>query len=240
MSSGVIWHEVECAGYAADLPVWERLSVTASAPVLELGCGSGRVALHLARLGHDVCGVDADPDLVSSLATAAAQRKLPVEAIHADVTRLSLDREFDLILAPMQLLQVIGGSTARGATLRRAVAHLPPGGRFAAAIVDGIPGNVPAEPAPLADVREVDGWIYSSLPLEVEVADGDLRVRRLRQVVSPNGELSEEEHVELLELIEASSLEREASVAGLRPAGRLQVPPGDGHVGSTVVVLERA
>jgi SAM-dependent methyltransferase len=240
MSSAALWHQVECAGYAADLPVWERLAEAAEGPVLELGCGSGRVALRLARLGHPVWAVDADRELVSSLAAAAAAEGLAVEAIEADATRLSLDREFGLILAPMQLLQVIGGHAARDAALRRAAAHLRPGGRLAAAIVDGVPAEAPSKRLPLADLRDVDGWIYSSLPLGVEAADGLLRVRRLRQVVSPNGELSEDEHTEILELIDARSLEGEASGAGLRPAARLEVPPGDGHVGSTVVVLEKA
>ena len=240
MSSAALWHQVECGGYAPDLPVWERLAEAAEGPLLELGCGSGRVAVRLARLGHRVCGVDADPELVASLAAAAASQGLPVEAIHADLTRLSLDREFALILAPMQLLQVIGGSAARNHALRRAAAHLRPRGRFAAAIVDGLPAELPAQGPPLADIHEAGGWIYSSLPLGVEVTDGRLRVRRLRQVVSPTGELSEDEHTDLLDLIDAASLEGEASAAGLRPAARLQIPPGDGHVGSTVVVLEKA
>jgi SAM-dependent methyltransferase len=240
MSSAALWHQVECAGYAADLPVWDRLAETAEGSLLELGCGSGRVALRLARLGYRVCGVDRDPELVASLATAAASQELPMEAIHADVTRLSLDREFALILAPMQLLQAIGGRAARDAAFRRAAAHLRAGDRLAAAIVDGVPRELPAPGPPLADIREANGWIYSSLPLAVEVADGRLRVRRLRQIVSPNGDLSEDEHTDLLELIDAGSLEGEASAAGLRPAARLPVPPGDGHIGSTVVVLEKA
>ena len=37
----------------------------------------------------------------------------------------------------------------------------------------------------LPDVRELDGWVYSSLPLEVAVAGGGIEVRRLRQLVSP-------------------------------------------------------
>jgi SAM-dependent methyltransferase len=240
MSSVALWHQVECAGYAADLPVWERLAEAAQGPVLELGCGSGRIALRLARLGHRVWAVDIDPELISSLAAVTESQGLPVKAIEADVTRLSLDREFGLILAPMQLLQVIGGRAARAAALRRAAAHLGPGDRFAAAIVDGVPAQVPGDALPLPDLREVDGWIYSSLPLGVDVADGLLRVRRLRQVVSPDGGVSEGEHTEILELIDARALEDEASAAGLRPAARLEVPPGDGHVGSTVVVLEKA
>ena len=52
MSSAAVWHEVECGGYAADLPVWERLADAAGGAVLELGCGTGRVALRLASRGN--------------------------------------------------------------------------------------------------------------------------------------------------------------------------------------------
>ena len=52
----VIWHDVECGAYAADLPLWRELAAGRSGPVLEIGCGTGRVALDLARDGHAVTG----------------------------------------------------------------------------------------------------------------------------------------------------------------------------------------
>ena len=42
-----IWLEVECGAYAADLALWSELAREAAGPVLELGCGTGRVAVHL-------------------------------------------------------------------------------------------------------------------------------------------------------------------------------------------------
>ena len=62
---------------------------------------------------------------------------------------------------------------------------------------------------------------------------------RLRQVVSPAGELSEAIDEVRLAVLEAGQLEREAAAAGLRPAGRREVPTSELHVGSTVVLLER-
>ena len=84
-----------------------------------------------------------------------------------------------------------------------------------------------AETSPLPDVREVDGWVYSSLPLETVVGNGEIVVRRLRQTVSPEGELSEELDEIWLCALSAGALEREAEAAGLRLAGRRDVPPTD-------------
>lgn len=240
MRSAVVWHEVECGGYSVDLTVWERLADRAAPPVLELGCGSGRVALHLARRGHPVWAVDANPSLLETLATRAAAEGLDVHTTCADMRTMALDQPFELVLAPMQVLQMLGGPQDRRAALQRAAAHLAPGGRLAAAIVE--PGETPpgGPAAALPDVREVDGWVYSSLPVAVATAAGGVEIRRLRQAVSPDGSLSEEEHTDRLDALEAGVLEAEAAQQGLSPARRLEIEPGDGHVGSTVVILRQA
>ena len=47
----VVWHDVECGRYDADLPLWRELAASARRPVLDVGAGTGRVALDLARAG---------------------------------------------------------------------------------------------------------------------------------------------------------------------------------------------
>ena len=64
LADAVIWHDVECGGYEADLGLWRELAAAAGGPVLELGSGTGRVALDLAARGHDVTAVDSDPALI--------------------------------------------------------------------------------------------------------------------------------------------------------------------------------
>jgi SAM-dependent methyltransferase len=233
------WHEVECGGYAADLPLWERLADDAHGAVLELGCGSGRVALHLARRGCEVWAVDANPALLEVLESRATTAGLPVRAQLADVRALELDREFGLVIAPMQVIQMLGGADSRLAALKRAARHLAAAGRLAAAIVEHPADSVEGVgAAAIPDVRELDGWIYSSLAVAVSEDDGGLEIHRLRQAVSPEGSLNEEEHRERLDSLDAETLEAEAGSVGLRPAEHLEVPPTDGYLGSTVVVVE--
>jgi SAM-dependent methyltransferase len=234
LDAGVIWHDVECASYGADLPLWEELVAAGDGAVLDLGCGTGRVALHLARRGHEVIGLDRDATLLAALRERAGE--LAVGTVHADARDFALDRPVALALAPMQTLQLLEGPEDRLACLRRVAAALAPGGRFAAAILEEMPPPDDSPP-PLPDVREIDGWVYSSLAVEAAVGPDEIVIHRLRQIVSPAGELDEEPNRVRIETFSATQLEREAATAGLTPVERHRIGATDIHVGSTVVVL---
>jgi SAM-dependent methyltransferase len=215
-TQATIWHDVECGAYAADLPLWEELAERSEGPVLELGCGTGRVALHLARRGHAVVGLDRDPELLAALAEPAS-----------------------LVLAPTHLLQLLPDSAQRRECLGCVAAALCPGGLLAAAIIESMP-EADGAPPPLPDVREVDGWVYSSLAFEAAIGPGEIVVRRLRQLVSPDGSLSEEPNEVRIATFTAKELEAEAAACGLVPAGQREIPPTTMHEGSLVVLLERS
>jgi SAM-dependent methyltransferase len=234
VSTAAIWHDVECGAYAADLPLWEELAQAGGGEVLDLGCGTGRVALHLARRGHPVVGLDVDVELLAALSARASE--LPVTTVHADARDFELNRPVPVALAPMQTLQLLDGAEDRAACLRCVAAHLEPGGHFAAAILEQMP-EPDGSPPPLPDVREADGWVYSSLAVEAAIGPGEIVIHRLRQTVSPGGELSEEPNQVRITTFPASQLEVEAAAAGLRPLERRQIGPTDIHVGATIVVL---
>jgi SAM-dependent methyltransferase len=238
MSTGeaTIWHDVECGSYEADLRLWEELAERCGGSVMELGCGTGRVALHLARRGYEVIGLDSDAELLAVL--AARGEGLDLETRHADARAFALEAPVALVLAPTHLLQLLPGQAERLECLRSAAASLRTGGLLAASIIEAMP-EPDGAPPPLPDVREVDGWVYSSLAVEAATGPGEIVVRRLRQLVSPEGALSEEPNEVRIATFSAASLEADAEAAGLRPAGRREIPPTDIHVGSLVVLLER-
>jgi len=235
-TANAIWHDVECGSYEADLALWEELAERCGGPVLELGCGTGRVALHLARRGHQVIGLDRDPELLEALASRGAQ--LPVSTLEADARSFELRAPASLVLAPTHLLQLLDDSGERAESLGCIAAALRPGGLLAATIIEEMP-EPDGAPPPLPDVREVDGWVYSSLAVEAAVGPGEIVVRRLRHTVSPEGSLSEEPNEVRINTFSADVFESEAASFGLVPVGRREIAPTELHVGSLVVLLER-
>jgi SAM-dependent methyltransferase len=235
----VIWHDLECGGYTTDLSHLERLAERAGRSVLELGCGSGRVALHLASRGFEVLGVDRDTALVAALSARASGRRASAKAAVADVRGLDLGLRFDAVIAPMQLIQLLAGAEERRLCLAGIASHLHPAGLAAVALVDPPPPTA-GGPPPLPDLRESEGWVFSSSPTSVHSEDGAIVVRRLRQRVSPEGKLSEEPNEVRLSELSPAQLEEEARSCGLRPCERIAIPPSAEHVGSTIVVMEPA
>jgi SAM-dependent methyltransferase len=240
MNDAVIWHDVECGGSGADLPLWRELASSAGGPILDLGAGTGRVTLDLAAAGHDLTALDSDPVLLEALAERARARGLDVRCVTADAREPGAIGRFSLILAPMQFMQVLGGEPARAAVLAGVAACLAPGGVFAAAISD-LDEAIAAEDAepPLPDIGERQGWTYSSLPLDVRPEEGGVAVEWLRQVVSPAGELTEKRHTQVLDSLAPGELEAEASAHGLRPEARHEIPHTMEYIGSTVIVCRR-
>jgi SAM-dependent methyltransferase len=236
VNATAIWHDAECGAYSADLALWETLAEAAGGTVLDLGCGTGRVALHLARRGHTVVGLDSNPELIATLSGRAAG--LSLQPVLADARAFELDTDVALALAPMQLVQLLPGRADRLECLGCVAAHLLPGGRLALAIVEELPRQSEGQP-PLPDVREVDGWVFSSLPVDAVDVGEEIVIRRLRQTVSPAGELHEEDNEVRIRTLAAAELEEEGMACGLVPLTRRRIPPTDLHVGSTVVVLGR-
>jgi SAM-dependent methyltransferase len=234
----VLWHELECGRYAQDLPLWRELAARADGPILDVGAGSGRVALDLARAGHDVVALDLDPLLLEALEQRAAAARLTVETVCADARDFRLGRDVALVLAPMQTIQLLGGATGRAGLLGSAAACLRPGGLLACALADALEGfDAEHTEPPLPDVLERDGWVYASQPVAVRSDAEGTTIERIRQTVSPGGARTAEGDAVRLDRLDTDALEAEGVAAGLRPAGRRFVEMTEEHVGSEVVLL---
>ena len=230
-----IWHELECGRYRQDLGLWRELARRFGDPVLEVGAGTGRVALELARAGHSVTALDHDPVLLAELGRRA--RGLPVRTTAADARSFELGGEFALVLAPMQLVQLLGGAEGRRAFLGRVRRHLRPRGAAALAIVEELELFEESEPGLAPDACELDGVRFASQPVAVSVDGDGFVLRRRRRVSAPGSRPVVTEDAVRLDQITASELEADAVAAGLALGGRAWVPATRDHTGSTVVIV---
>jgi 2-polyprenyl-3-methyl-5-hydroxy-6-metoxy-1,4-benzoquinol methylase len=95
--------------------------------VLDAGCGTGRVAIELARRGFEVTGVDLDARML-----AEAQAKAPdLDWVTGDLATLDLGREFDTVVMAGNVMLFVTPGT-EGAVVRALAAHLAPEGRLVA------------------------------------------------------------------------------------------------------------
>ncbi len=75
--------------------VLEELRLSPGSHILDVGCGTGRHAVELARRGYQVTGVDISAGMLTEAAKAAREAGVEVELIHADATQFTPDRLFD-------------------------------------------------------------------------------------------------------------------------------------------------
>ena len=246
----VLWHELECGFYRADLALWRELADREGGPILDIGAGTGRVSMMLADAGHEVVAVDLDETLLHALRERDTAAK--VQTVCADARGLALGRsDFGLCIVPMQTIQLLGGSPGRLAFLRAARAHLRRGGALACAIASALEpfDCARGDPAPVPDSMRVGGVLYVSSPTRVKVSRGSLLIERERLLVALGGDAcgadggpaapveALERNVIELDRVSPAQLRREASEVGLRPEPTRRIPASEEHTGSAVVML---
>lgn len=243
----VIWHDLECGGYAEDLPLWRSLAAEYGDPVLDVGAGTGRVTLDLARAGYRVTALDRDRELIAALEERLGRKsellrpssQAPVTTVVADARGFDLSERFPLAIVPMQTIQLLGGRDGRASFLRCALAHGRPGGVLAIAIAEALELYEVTDgvPFPLPDIRELDGVVYSSQPVAVRADRGGFVLERRRETVAVAGERTVERDLIRLDRLTAAGLEREGRAAGFIVVDRESVPETSDYVGSEVVIL---
>jgi SAM-dependent methyltransferase len=247
-STAVIWHDLECGGYRADLPLWrelaEEIGPETGCRILDVGAGTGRVSLHLARAGHHLTALDSDGELLDALRERAGGTRL--ETVQADARSFELEiRDYPLCVIPMQTLQLLGGARPRMRFLRHAHSHLRPGGLLACAIVTDLePFDSEIEGhGPSPESAHLGGALFVSRALSVRVDRQHIRIERERTITpgsataSTSQPSSRERNVVELDRLSVARLRRDGLDVGFSDGGLRSIPETDEHVGSSVVLL---
>jgi SAM-dependent methyltransferase len=126
-----------------DLPFWLRLAEEAASPVLELGCGTGRLSLRVARRAPRFVGIDRSPAMLERIRERLRRARLGSRAllVRGDVRALPFQpsARFGLVMAPYGLAQSLLRDRDLDAALRSAATVMRAGARLGVDLVPDLP-----------------------------------------------------------------------------------------------------
>lgn len=135
------WENARTLG-RCDVPFWRRLALDAHGPVLELGCGTGRVAVPLGRAGVHLTGIDRSEPMLARARRRVARTTVSrhVRLVRGDIRHLPFSPStFAAILAPYGVLQSLLREQDLAAALAAAHGVLRRGGAFGLELVADLP-----------------------------------------------------------------------------------------------------
>ena len=192
---------------SADLAFWQVMAIAGSNGLLELGCGTGRVLLPLARVGHHLTGLDLAAPMLehcrANLQAESPEVRDRVTLLEADMTSFDLDRRFRQIYCAFGTFHHLRTVEQQLACLERCCHHLLPRGTLILDLINPDPapssvtGDVPADadtPAVIVDWtdgRRIRSWATvrdhhrtlqcNDCEVTYEIVEADGTTRRLTE-----------------------------------------------------------
>ena len=130
------WADIYDSVYSyvrADIPFYVEEAVAVGGPVLELGCGTGRVTIPIAEAGVDIVGLDSSPAML-----AVARSKIAghpewggsLSLVQGDMRDFSMGQRFDLVIIPFRGFLALMTVEDQMRTLENIKRHLTPAGKL--------------------------------------------------------------------------------------------------------------
>jgi SAM-dependent methyltransferase len=232
-----------------DVPFYTALAADAGGPVLELGCGTGRVLAPCAAAAGGGVGVDSSPAMLERARRRLAAAGLAdrVELHLGDMRTVRLGRRFPLVTIPFRSMFHLPGDDEWLAALATVRAHLGPGGRFAGDVFVPDPEVLTSRNDHhgfAGEVRHPDTgqrmalWEHNSFDPVAQVA----HKRRVTEILDDDGLVLERRHClldvhfrhpnEVLRLLAAAGLTVEQVLVGLCQVGAGGDPVRHSHRGA--------
>jgi SAM-dependent methyltransferase len=122
--------DLEDEGYYDDWQLTEQWARALGGPLLDLACGTGRMALRLAAQGYQVTGVDITPEMIEWARRKATKQAISIEWVVADARTFQLQKQFSFIYMLENVFQFFLMREDQQAMLARVCEHLLPEGCF--------------------------------------------------------------------------------------------------------------
>jgi SAM-dependent methyltransferase len=124
-----------------DVPFWQRLAAAQDGRVLELGCGTGRLTVPVARAGARVVGIDRSAPMLARARQRLRRSRASALLLRGDIRRLPFRTraKFAMVMAPYGMLQSLTSERDLRATLAAVHGALQRGGLFAVDLVPDLP-----------------------------------------------------------------------------------------------------
>jgi ubiquinone/menaquinone biosynthesis C-methylase UbiE len=135
------WENKQTVG-RRDIAFWQRMAAPVEGAVLELGCGTGRVAIPVAKAGATVFGIDRSASMLDRGRAKVRRARVGshVQFIRGDIRHLPFpDQSFPLVMAPYGILQSLLDETLLAATLTDVHRVLTRDGTFGLELVADLP-----------------------------------------------------------------------------------------------------
>jgi ubiquinone/menaquinone biosynthesis C-methylase UbiE len=166
-------------------------------PVLDVGCGTGRILLDYLAKGIDIEGVDNSPELLAICQTKAQAMGLSPTLYQQHMEKLDLPRRYRTILAPSSVLQLVADADVARSTVGRWLAHLEPGGALVAPFSFGWREGDPMDTGwylLFEKPRPADGAVVRSLTRAWHEPEEQLWHTEQRFEVEVDGNVVQSEH----------------------------------------------
>lgn len=125
-----VTYDLECDAFDADKPIVEQWARMTGGPLLDLACGTGRMAIHMAAQGYAVTGVDIVPEMIAHARQKAAARGVSIDWAVADARDFHLGKRFPFVFMLMNAFQFLYTRDDHEKMLACVREHLTPDGYF--------------------------------------------------------------------------------------------------------------
>ena len=193
-----------------DAGFWQAMAAAGGGgPILELGCGTGRVLLPLARAGFEITGLDLSAQMLErcgvKLQAEPPEVRGRVRLLRADMTSFDLGRRFPAIICPFAGFQQLRTVEQQLACLDRCRSHLLPHGRLLLDLPNPDPappshapeeqgdGEATAQSVDCTDGRRIRWWMTvidydrsmqcSECEVTYEISEADGVTRRITETI---------------------------------------------------------